>query len=147
MSEAPLANQQEIVDREHLKMLAICYYILGGITIVFSSFGLIHFFIGIFLILFPDVFHGPHGQPDPPPFFIGYLFAFMGGMIVFTGWTIGGLTLYAGRSIQRRTRRIFTLAVAVLNCILCMSMPFGVLLCAFSFVVLTRESVRRLYGS
>jgi hypothetical protein len=78
---------------------------------------------------------------------MGYLFASVGGMIVLTGWTVGGLTVYAGRCIQRRTRRAFTLAIAALNCINCMFMPVGAILCAFSFMVLTRESVRKLYGS
>ncbi len=147
MNESPLAHPQEIIDGEHLRLLAICYYVLGGITIAFSCFGLLYVFMGLFLALFPDAFHGPNGQPAPPPQFMGYLVSFVGGMIVLVGWTIGGLTIYAGRCIHHRAKRAVALVVAALNCINCMFMPFGPILGIASFLVLTRKSVVKLFDS
>jgi hypothetical protein len=144
-AELPTIDPQLATDREHLKLLAIFYYMLGGITIFFSCFGLFHFFFGLAMVFFGDSFHGRHGQPDLPPLFFGLLFSFIGVMIVLTGWIIGGLTLFAARSIQLRKRRTFTLVIAALNCLNCMFMPFGAVLCAFTFVILTRDSVRRVY--
>jgi len=55
---------------------------------------------------------------------------------------MGLMTIFAGRSIQKRKRWIFTLVIAGLQCA---SFPFGTALGVFTFLLLFRESVRRLY--
>jgi len=144
MSTSQSPNPQEIVDREHLRLLAIFYYIVGGLTALFSSFGLLHFCFGLAIAFFPELFSGPGRQGTPPPFF-GYLFSFVGGTIVLAGWTTGALTVYAGRSIQLRKRRMFSLIMAGVNCLNCTFLPFGVVLGVLSIMVLTRPSVIRAY--
>jgi predicted small integral membrane protein len=147
MSEVPAANPQEITDREHLKLLAIFHYIIGGATILFSCFGLIHLTLGLWIIFSPDSFHGAKGEASPPPAFLGYLFAGIGAMFVAVRWTVGGLTLFSARSIQLCKRRMFTLVVAALNCVNCAFFPFGAILGTFTLVILSRASVQRLYES
>ena len=129
-------------DVEHLRLLALFHYIFGGITMLFSSCALIHFFMGLVMIFNPNAFSGPQGQ-NPPPDFMGYFFTGIGAMVVALGWTMGGLTIYSGRCIARRRRRLFSQVMAGINCI---SIPFGTLLGVFTLIVLARPSVRALYA-
>ncbi len=147
MNEIPAdvvpVDSQTNSDREHLKLLAIFYYMLGGITICFSGLGLIYVIFGLAIVLL----HGSEHQPGPPPAFFGLFMALFGMLFVFAGSVMGGLTLFAARSIQVRKRRLFTLVMAAVNCLSCVFMPAGAVLCAFTYVILSRESVRRLYDS
>jgi hypothetical protein len=140
MDDRALPNQQDIVDREHLKLLAIFYYVEGAFTIFFSSIGFVHFGFGMAILLNPEVFTD-HGEPAPP--FVGYLLAILGGTFIAVGWTIGGLTIFAARCIQRRKRWLFTLVMAGVNC---MFFFCGTVLGVCTIVVLSRESVRNLYN-
>ena len=58
--------------------------------------------------------------------------AVMGGLM-FLGWTIGGLTAYAGRCIQKRKHKSLVYVMAALNCLF---IPYGILLGIFAFIVL-----------
>ena len=145
MDEAPVPSprEREIVDREHLRLLAIFYYVMGGMYVFFSCFGLLYVFFGIVMAASPHLFGQGRPQPDAVALTaIGLLFAGVGGAFVLAGWTFGGLTIYAGRSIQQRCRRTFTFVMAALSCFF---FPFGTLLGVFTFLVLSRPSVARLY--
>jgi len=141
MDDRGRPNPQDIVDREHLKLLAIFHYVEGAFTIFFSCFGFLHFGFGIAILLNPDAFANNHGEP--PPAFFGYLVAIVGGTFIAVGWTIGGLTIFAARCIQQRKRWLFTLVMAGINC---MFFFCGTVLGVCTIVVLSRESVRNLYN-
>lgn len=141
-SAAPGPDPQEVVDAEHLRILAICYYVMGGVVIFFSCFALLYVVFGLLIALDSEVFHNPQRPHDGPPPELGYVLAVMGGVFVALGWTFGGLTIFAGRSMQRRRRRTLTLVLAALYCLW---IPFGTLLGIFTFIVLMRPSVMRLY--
>ena len=129
-------------DFEHLKLLTTFHYILGAITAAWLSFGLIHFFIGLSMLLNPDSFGSNARQPFPLRLF-GLLFAVIGGGVVLFGWTLGALTIYAGRCISRRERHLFCVVVACVNCL---HMPLGTVLGVFTLIVLYRDSVRELFA-
>jgi hypothetical protein len=78
------------------------------------------------------------------PQFFGYLFIGLGSCAVLLGWTVGALTIFAGRCIATHRRRVFSLVMAGINCA---SFPLGTLLGVFTFVVLLRPSVKELYGT
>jgi hypothetical protein len=64
-------------------------------------------------------------QLQPPP---KALFRMMGGIFgffVLLGWTLGGLTAYAGWCIARRKRKAIVYIIAALNCVF---VPYGTLL-------------------
>src|SRR5215471_1430921 len=130
-------------DAEHLRLLAIFHYIVGGIIALFSSCAIIHFIMGLTMITHPGAFMPPAGSPaPPPPKFIGYIFTFFAGGVVLSGWVLGGLTIYSGRCMSRRTSRIFSMVVAGICCIW---FPFGTVLGVFTFIVLARPSVKEMY--
>ena len=143
MNPPPILNPQEIKDGEHLKLLTIFHYVVGGITILFSSIFILHVVMGISMATHPEMWGGGKAGP-PPPVFIGYFMAAFAGAFVLTGWTIGALTIYSGCCIKQRARRMFSLVMAGINCAF---FPFGTALGVFTFVVLLRDSVMRIYGT
>jgi hypothetical protein len=134
-------ERQAIVDAEHLRILAICYYVSGGMGIFFSCFALIYVVMGLAVAI-----GGGFARPGDAEgaAVVGGVIAVMGILFLLIGWTIGGLTILAARSIQQRRRRTLTLVIAVLHCLW---IPIGTLLGVFTFIVLMRPSVERLYSS
>ena len=136
-------------DLSHLKTLAICHYVWGALTILFSSIFIVHIMMGVVLLNNPRAFNPPGPamtvpvmqQPQLPPTF-GWIFVGAGSCAILLGWTIGTLTIVSGRCIARRRSRVFSMVMAGVNCL---SMPIGTVLGIFTFVVLFRPSVQALY--
>ena len=101
---------------------------------------LIHVVLGIVMLANPAAMSSP-GQP-PPPAGIGWLFVVLGSAAVLVGWTLGGLTIYSGRCINRRRHHTFSLIMAGINCL---SIPLGTALGVFTFIVLLRPTVKAQY--
>jgi len=133
----PIPNK----DDDHLNLLATFHYIVGGLGALFACFPLIHVFIGMMMILQPEFMAGKEGSA--PPAFMGFLFAGIGIVFVLLGWAAAICTIVSGRMLARRRHRMFSFVMAAF---LCMFMPFGTVLGIFTIIVLSRESVRRLYG-
>ncbi len=73
-----------------------------------------------------------------------------GNVLMWLGWSLfflvqlfGALNIISGSMIARRTGATFSQVVAAMNCL---SIPFGLALGIFTFVVLNNDEVRREYG-
>jgi hypothetical protein len=141
--EVPQQAREEIIDEEHLRLLSIGHYITGGLCIAFASIFIFHFLFISLIVANPDFFPAAPGRQVVPPDGIMRIFAVVIGLFILAGWSFGGLTIYVGRCIRRRARRTLTFVVACLNTIF---IPFGTVLGVFTLIVLSRPSVRRLYG-
>ena len=133
-------------DLEHLRLLSIFHYILGGIMACFACIPLIHVAMGLFIVFSPSFFQG-HAQnlsAGSPPTFLGWFFVILGGIFVLLGWAIAVLTILAGRNLARHQRHTFCFVVA---CLLCMAMPFGTVLGVFTILVLNRNTVKTLFAN
>ena len=133
--------RQRILDEEHLRLLRICYFIMGGT----ASFGLL--FGGLYLVMglfFAASFGSmPNtGSANAPPPFIGWLFAAIGGFIVVLAGGGATLCLLTGRALGRRQSRTLCFVTAGLCCL---QIPFGTALGIFTFIVLGRPSVQALF--
>ena len=130
-------------DKEHLRLLAIFHYVVAGLAALFSFFPLLYTTVGAIFI-----FAARHGTPkpgeEPPPEFIGWIFAIVGSLLFLLGVAIAICILIAGRSLAKRTRYWFALVVA---CIECLFIPFGTILGVFTIIVLSRESVKALFST
>jgi cytochrome bd-type quinol oxidase subunit 2 len=130
-------------DKEHLRLLAIFHYVVAGLAALFSFFPLLYTTVGAIFI-----FAARHGTPkpgeEPPPEFIGWIFAIVGSLLFLLGIAIAICILIAGRSLAKRTRYWFALVVA---CIECLFIPFGTLIGVFTIIVLSRESVKALFST
>jgi len=127
-------------DRQHLKLLSIFHYIVGGILAFFSLFPLIHFTIGL-LIITESI--SVHSSGNLPPQAAGYIFAAVGGLLFILGEVFAIATIVSGRFLKRRQRYWFSFVMA---CILCLFTPLGTILGVFTIIVLSRQSVKELYG-
>ena len=128
-------------DAEHLRLLSIFHYIVGGLAAVFSFFPLLYTTVGAIFI-----FVARHGTPkpgeEPPPEFIGWILAVIGSFLFLLGITIAICILIAGRSLAKHTRYWFAFVMA---CIECLFLPFGTILGVFKIIVLSRESVNTFF--
>jgi hypothetical protein len=129
-------------DGEHLRLLAIFHYIVAGLAALFSFFPLLYTAIGSFLVV---AAHHATAKPghEPPPEFIGWFFIAFGAAFFLLGVAMAILILMAGRSIAQRGRYGLAFVVA---CVECLFMPFGTTLGVFTIIVLSRESVKKLFG-
>jgi hypothetical protein len=128
-------------DEDNLRLLSIFHYVLGGLTILGSSIFIIHLVMGIAMLVDPTFMNSKNSEPAPA--FAGWMFTIMGGGAVLLGWTLGILTIHAGRCLTRR--KSYTLAF-VLACLNCLHAPIGTALGIFTIIVLSRPSVKALFG-
>jgi hypothetical protein len=124
-------------DEEHLNLLSIFHYIVGGLTMLISCIFLVH--VGMGVAMTTGAFG--HGR-DAPPREVGWIFIAMGSAVILAGWTIGILMIVGGRRLKQRRSRVFCLVVAGISCII---QPFGTILGVFTIVVLMRPSVISLF--
>jgi hypothetical protein len=123
-------------DEEHLRLLSILYYIWGGLTACFSCFGFVYALMGgAFLVAAAQERNGP-------PAVVGALFWVMGAAVVVIVLVLGGLTIWTGRNLQKRQHYTACMVVAAISCL---SIPLGTALGVFTFVVLSRPSVKHLF--
>jgi hypothetical protein len=128
-------------DEEHLKLLSIFHYVLGGIMALFACFPIIHLTIGIVMLVAPEVFQEGRG-PEPPMMLLGLMFTIIPGLIILAGWSLAVCVFLSGRWLSLRRHYTFCLVVAALSCLF---MPLGTLLGVFTIIVLVRPSVKALF--
>jgi hypothetical protein len=126
-------------DAEHLRLLSIFHYVVGGMAALFACFPLIHLAIGIALV--SGALNPGPGQ-QPPPAFVGWFFIAIAAVFILVGWSIAIAILLAGRFLAGRTHYMYCFVVAAIECLF---MPFGTVLGAFTIIVLNRTSVRSLF--
>jgi hypothetical protein len=138
--DLPSEARERILDEEHLRLLSIGHYIVGGLILGVSTLFIFYCFFFLLIAQRPDLFNGSSNSPPPPGamMFVALFF----GLFVLAGWGFGTLIIYIGRCIKRRVRRGLTLVVASLSTL---SIPLGTILGVLTLMVLTRPQVKRLY--
>ena len=130
----------------------IGFYVRGAMMIAFGCFFLIYvaFFLGFSFIPesawnqpaatspspTPFAWATPTPHPansEPPPVIVFRIMAGVFGFVTFLVWTLGCLTAYAGRCIQKRRHKLLIYLMAGLNCLF---IPYGTLLGVFTFIIL-----------
>jgi hypothetical protein len=138
MTPPPLPNR----DADHLRTLAIFHYVVGGLSLLGLGFMYLHYYFMQTFFANPKLWENAKEPPpfNPQEFWMIFVWFYVAAGIVMV--VAGVLNLMSGRYLQQRKNRMFSLVVAGLNCL---QMPFGTVLGVFTLVVLTRESVQRLY--
>jgi len=124
-------------DDEHLKLLAIFHYVLGGLAFLASLIGVLYVVMGLALFRHPMVH-----QQTAPPFHPGTVLVVMGLVVALLCIALGVCKILAGRWITARKNRTFCLVIAGIECL---GFPLGTALGIFSFVVLLRPSVAAMF--
>ena len=137
-------EHRAVIDAEHLRLLAIFHFVAAGLSLVGVLFSLLYLALFQLLLANPEVFAQAQQQQQqgPPPeqimmFFRGFLVSFV---IWFLVSAVGNLL--SGMFMRTRRHRIFSMIVAGINCL---HIPIGTTLGVFTFVVLGRDSVRKMY--
>jgi hypothetical protein len=127
-------------DLQHLKLLSIFYYVVGGILALVACIPIIHFIVGVVMLAAPNTMSGGNG--NPPPAFVGWMFVLVAGSIILLGWLWAACLVAAGWFLGRRKHYIYCL---VTGCSALLFQPLGTILGVFTIVVLIRPSVKRLF--
>ncbi len=129
-------NQNQ--DEQHLKLLSIFHYIVGGVAGLFACFPILHLAIGIG-VLISSLTQSSH---DGPGALFGLFFIVIAGSIMLFGWTFAICILLSGWFIAKRKNYMFCLVMAGIEC---MFSPFGTVLGVFTIITLTRPSVKEIF--
>jgi hypothetical protein len=127
-------------DQQHLNILSIFHYVVGGITALFSCFPVFHLIMGISMLTGG---FGPMPADEEFPFrLFGLMFVLFPLLIIVAGWILAGFIVAAGYFLSKYQRHTFCLVVAGVECIF---MPFGTVLGVFTIIVLVRPTVKALF--
>ena len=129
-------------DDDHLRLLSIFHYLVGGLIALFGCFPIIHVVVGLFLIFSPETLKESKGEP--PPALFGLLFVVAGAAIIAMFWIFAGCLIASGHFLSARKNYLFCLVMAA---IACTCSPFGTVLGVFTIIVLMRESVKQAFAA
>ncbi len=127
-------------DEDNLRLLAIFHYVVAGLTGLFAMIPVLHLAIGLFFVFGAKHFKA---QGNPPPEFLGWLFIIFASVFIVLGLIMAIFIFINGRCLAKRRHLKFCQVMAGVECLV---MPFGTVLGVFTLVVLTRESVKPLFG-
>lgn len=125
-------------DAEHLKLLSIFHYIVGGIAALMGLFPVFHLALGIAMVTgrLTDAGSGPD------PLLFGWFFVAIAAVMIVAAETFAACMIVAGRFLARRTHYLFCLVMAAIACAF---VPFGTVLGVFTILVLQRPTVKELF--
>ncbi len=126
-------------DLNHLRLLSIFHYVVGGMLALCATFPVIHLLVGIGLV--SGAFKSAPGSP-PPPAAMGWMFILIAGGAIALGWAFAICLFVAGYQLRRQRRYLFCLIAAGLACTF---QPLGLVLGIFTIIVLLRPSVKALF--
>jgi hypothetical protein len=133
-----LNPHQVASDVEHVKILSICWYVLSCLALVFGSVPIFHVVFGLMMVFKPSIFTGG----PPPPAFMGWFMIAVGTFFILFCWACGILGLVTAYSLPRRRRLTLCYVAAALACL---QMPMGTVLGVFTFIVLSRPTVKATF--
>ena len=124
-------------DAEHLRLLSIGHYVLGGLAALFSLFPLLHLFLGLGLAT------GRIEESDPAAAMVGWFLVALACGLILLGVTYAVCVIVAGRKLARRQGYTFCLVMAAISCAFA---PFGTVLGVLTILVLVRDPVKAMFG-
>ncbi len=127
-------------DAEHLKLLSIFHYLLGGLSALFAFFPICHLTVGI--VMLADIIVHPSAT-DRPSVIFALMFIVIPIIFILVGLTYAVSLFLAGRFIAGRKHHSFCFVVACINTLFA---PFGTVLGVFTIIALLRPSVKALFG-
>jgi len=124
-------------DETYLRILSICYYVEAGILALTGCLMVASFFI--FLAEKPSMdVYTELGKL----LFVGFWILFL--LSIACTWAMVLCVFLGGRYLSRREHYTFCLVAAVASCV-CFTGPFGMVVGAFTIIVLSRPSVKLLF--
>ena len=142
MNPPPMVPSHQIMqDAEHMKLLAIFYYVFGGLSCFGSLFGVLYIAMGTMFSRIA-VKAAASSPGAAPPAEMGSIIIVIGVVITLLCVVMGVGSILTGRWISARKNKTFCLVVAGISCL---SVPFGTVLGVFTFLILSRPTVAALF--
>jgi hypothetical protein len=136
---APMTPDQQR-DASHLTILAICHYVLAGLTALVGCCGSIY--VGLGIAMASGAIPQQNGAGGAAV--AGIFMSVFGAVFIVLMLGFAAALIFSGRCMQRRKRRLFSIVTAAL---LCTNFPFGTILGVLTIVVLCRASVIEAYNA
>jgi hypothetical protein len=134
---------RSIIDEEQLKLLSLGYVVSAGFAACFSLLGLVYVLMGVIMgTVLSRLPETPSRAGQQPPPFIGWIFACVGLVLFVCLIAMAAAKFRVAWCIKHRKSRTFCMVIAAIGCL---EIPYGTLLGVFSFLVLGRDSVARLF--
>jgi hypothetical protein len=127
-------------DEQHLQALSICYYILGGLLGLLACFPVVYLALGIAMV--SGQIPPPSRGVGPPPE-LGWIFIGVASVLILLGWLMAAGLFFTGYMLGRRRGYVFCLVMAGAASLF---QPLGLVLAIFTFIVLMRPRVKKLFG-
>ena len=132
-------------DAQHLTTLVVSYYVLAGLTLMFSCAGVLYIVFGVSMVFLSEDLLAADPNAPPPGVIqlIGGVVAAVGMLVALLQFVSTVLLVTTARFISLRQYRTFCLVTAGLTCL---SVPLGTALGVYTFVILTRPDVIERFG-
>lgn len=132
-------------DEQHLVKLSVLYWVLAGLSLMFSCLVAIYMCVGAGMLLMhaDSIGADPNGPPAWVIPLVGWALAAMGVLAGLIQLGVAVLLALTARFIATRRYRIFCLVVAGLACL---SVPLGTALGVYTFMILRRPGVIAWFG-
>ncbi len=127
-------------DEQHLQILSVFHFVVGGLTALFACFPIFHLVIGLGMLT--GGFGPPPADEEFPFRLFGLMFVLFPAIIMLLGWALAGSIIAAGYFLSKRQNYTFCLVVAGIECIF---IPFGTVLGVFTIIVLVRPTAKALF--
>lgn len=129
----------ELVDRdqEHLRLLKLCYYILAGMTAVYSFFSII--FLAFGGVILSSIVPKEQAGSQMDPHALGLLLLGIAIVAVAAGFGSAIAAFLTAHNLRDHRRRTFCIVIAACTCIY---IPWGTIIGICTIMVLNRPAVR-----
>lgn len=130
-------------DDNNLQLLSIFHYVLGGMVALFSMFPIFHLLFGLLFLCLPLFAEDGNVEDAGAVMAVGGIFVLIPLMIIAIGLCLAGGIITSGRRLAQRIQHNYCLVVAGIECLF---MPLGTVLGVFTIIVLSRDSVKEMFG-
>jgi hypothetical protein len=124
-------------DQDHLRLLSVFHYVMGGLVACCSCFPLFSLTFGILLAT------GRIDDHDPDAGTVGVVLSVLSAVTALATLAFAVGVILSGIFLSQRRHYTFCLVIAAL---LCLNAPLGTVLGVLTIMVLMRESVRQSFG-
>jgi hypothetical protein len=128
-------------DEQHLNILSICTFCYAGLVALIGLFFGIYLIIGVVIAGAALSSSSTAGRTEAGV--MGGVFAVIGLVAMLFTFGKASLLVWSGMSMRKRQRPTLSFVAAALAC---MNIPLGTTLGVFTFIVLSRPSVKALYA-
>lgn len=127
-------------DHDHLRILAIFYYVFAGLNGFGALLGMIYVGMGSFITA--GAFNNLGGGGGPPPAPAGWFVIGFGAMIL--AFTLGAVALeiFTAVSLQNGKRKTLCIICAIFHCL---NLPLGTALGIFTLVALNKPAIKAFF--